>query len=141
MFVHCLKHAPCFFPGENKRFVSVLHQEGLELTESKPEFEPVVTERLAKLHELWDQLESTTQQKARLLFDANRSELFDQSLADMKKWLAELQQQLQGGDEDVRDLTNANILLKKHQVCKRPTTRRTVYRRKPVKMSPNRLKL
>lgn len=85
--------------------------------ESKPEFEPIVTERLEKLHELWNKLESTTQEKARLLFDANRSELFDQSLADMKKWLAGLQQQLQSGDEDVRDLTNANILLKKHQVC------------------------
>lgn len=85
--------------------------------ESKPEYEPIVTERLAKLHELWEKLESTTQEKARLLFDANRSELFDQSLSDMKKWLAELQQQLQGGDEDVKDLTNANILLKKHQVC------------------------
>lgn len=85
--------------------------------ESKPEFEPIVTDRLAKLHELWDKLESTTQEKARLLFDANRSELFDQSLADLKKWLAELQQQLQGDvDEEVRDLTSANILLKKHQV-------------------------
>lgn len=85
--------------------------------ESKPEFEPIVKERLDKLHELWDKLESTTQEKARLLFDANRSELFDQSLADMKKWLWGLQQQLQSGDEDVKDLTNANILLKKHQVC------------------------
>lgn len=85
--------------------------------DSKPEFEPIVKERLAKLHELWEKLESTTQEKARLLFDANRSELFDQSLTDMKKWLGELQQQLQSGDEDVKDLTNANILLKKHQVC------------------------
>ncbi len=85
--------------------------------ESKPEFEPIVTDRLAKLHELWDKLESTTQEKARLLFDANRSELFDQSLADLKKWLAKLQQQLQGDvDEEVKDLTSANILLKKHQV-------------------------
>ncbi len=85
--------------------------------ESKPEFEPIVTDRLAKLHELWDKLESTTQEKARLLFDANRSELLDQSLADLKKWLAKLQPQLQGDvDEEVKDLTSANILLKKHQV-------------------------
>lgn len=84
--------------------------------ETKPEFEPIVKERLANLHDLWDKLESTTQEKARLLFDANRSELCDQSLADLKKWLAELQQQLQSGDEEVKDLTKANILLKKHQV-------------------------
>lgn len=85
--------------------------------ESKPEYEPIVMDRLAKLHELWDKLESTTQEKARLLFDANRSELFDQSLADVKKWLTKLQQQLQGDvDEEVKDLTSANIQLKKHQV-------------------------
>lgn len=85
--------------------------------ESKPEFEPIVKERLAQLHELWDKLEFTTQEKARLLFDANRSELFDQSLADIKKWLDKLQQQLQSTDEEVKDLTNANIRLKQHQVC------------------------
>uniref|UniRef100_A0A7N8WML1 Spectrin beta chain n=1 Tax=Mastacembelus armatus TaxID=205130 RepID=A0A7N8WML1_9TELE len=102
--------------ASNKDWLNKVDQEGQELMDSKPEFEPIVTERLAKLHELWDKLESTTQEKARLLFDANRSELFDQSLTDMKKWLGELQQQLQSGDEDVKDLTNANILLKKHQM-------------------------
>lgn len=84
---------------------------------SKPEFEPIVKDRLAKLHELWDKLERTTEEKARLLFDANRSELLDQSLIDLKKWLANLQHQIQGDvDEEVKDLTSANILLKKHQV-------------------------
>ena len=78
----------------------------------------MVRERLAELHALWSRLESTTQEKARLLFDANRSELLDQSLADMKQWLGGLQQQLRSGghDEEVKDLTSANILLKKHQV-------------------------
>uniref|UniRef100_A0A8C5I924 Spectrin beta chain n=1 Tax=Gouania willdenowi TaxID=441366 RepID=A0A8C5I924_GOUWI len=102
--------------ASNKDWLNKVDQEGQELMESKPEFEPIVRERLTKLHELWDKLESTTQEKARLLFDANRSELFDQSLTDMKKWLKELQQQLQSGEEDVKDLTNANILLKKHQM-------------------------
>uniref|UniRef100_A0A671QEE6 Spectrin beta chain n=1 Tax=Sinocyclocheilus anshuiensis TaxID=1608454 RepID=A0A671QEE6_9TELE len=103
--------------ASNKDWLHNIDKEGQELMESKPEIEPIVMDRLAKLHELWDKLESTTQEKARLLFDANRSELFDQSLADLKKWLAELQQQLQGDvDEEVKDLTSANILLKKHQV-------------------------
>uniref|UniRef100_A0A8C9ZMQ2 Spectrin beta chain n=1 Tax=Sander lucioperca TaxID=283035 RepID=A0A8C9ZMQ2_SANLU len=103
--------------ASNKDWLNKVDQEGQELMDSKPEFEPIVKERLATLHELWDKLESTTQEKARLLFDANRSELFDQSITDMKKWLQGLQQQLQSGDEDVKDLTKANILLKKHQVC------------------------
>uniref|UniRef100_A0A671MD44 Spectrin beta chain n=1 Tax=Sinocyclocheilus anshuiensis TaxID=1608454 RepID=A0A671MD44_9TELE len=103
--------------ASNKDWLHNIDKEGQKLMESKPEFEPIVTDRLAKLHELWDKLESTTQEKARLLFDANRSELFDQSLADLKKWLAKLQQQLQGDvDEEVKDLTSANILLKKHQM-------------------------
>uniref|UniRef100_A0A4W5Q7J1 Spectrin beta chain n=1 Tax=Hucho hucho TaxID=62062 RepID=A0A4W5Q7J1_9TELE len=100
--------------ASNKDWLNKIDQEGQELMDAKPEFEPIVTERLVKLHELWDKLESTAEDKARLLFDANRSELFDQSLADIKKWLAELQKELQGADE-VKDLTNANILLKKHQ--------------------------
>uniref|UniRef100_A0A8C7L7Q3 Spectrin beta, erythrocytic n=1 Tax=Oncorhynchus kisutch TaxID=8019 RepID=A0A8C7L7Q3_ONCKI len=102
--------------ASNKDWLNKIDQEGQELMDSKPDFEPIVTVRLARLHELWDKLESTAEDKARLLFDANRSELFDQSQADMKKWLAELQKELQGDDE-VKDLTNANILLKKHQVC------------------------
>ncbi|KAK7904446.1 hypothetical protein WMY93_017053 [Mugilogobius chulae] len=72
---------------------------------------------MAELASNKDWLNKVDQEKARLLFDANRSELFDQSLADMKKWLKELQQQLKSGaEEDVRDLTKANILLKKHQL-------------------------
>ncbi|XP_070836102.1 spectrin beta chain, erythrocytic isoform X1 [Chaetodon trifascialis] len=102
--------------ASNKDWLNKVDQEGQELMESKPEFQPIVQERLAKLHELWDKLESTTQEKARLLFDANRSELFDQSLADIRKSLGELQRELQSGDEDVKDLTSANILLKKHQM-------------------------
>uniref|UniRef100_A0A4W5R2Y8 Spectrin beta chain, erythrocytic n=1 Tax=Hucho hucho TaxID=62062 RepID=A0A4W5R2Y8_9TELE len=101
--------------ASNKDWLNKIDQEGQELMDSKPDFEPIVTVRLAKLHELWDKLESTAEDKACLLFDANRSELFDQSQADMKKWLAELQKELQGDDE-VKDLTNANILLKKHQL-------------------------
>uniref|UniRef100_A0A8C9W037 Spectrin beta chain n=1 Tax=Scleropages formosus TaxID=113540 RepID=A0A8C9W037_SCLFO len=101
--------------ASNKDWLNKIDQEGLDLMQAKPEFEPVVKERLSQLHDLWDKLESTTQDKARLLFDANRSELLDQSLADLKKWLAELQQQLHV-DEEVKDLTSANIFLKKQQM-------------------------
>uniref|UniRef100_A0A8C5I748 Uncharacterized protein n=1 Tax=Gouania willdenowi TaxID=441366 RepID=A0A8C5I748_GOUWI len=68
--------------ASNKDWLNKVDQEGQELMESKPEFEPIVRG----------------------------------TLTDMKKWLKELQQQLQSGEEDVKDLTNANILLKKHQM-------------------------
>ncbi|XP_060790175.1 spectrin beta chain, erythrocytic isoform X5 [Neoarius graeffei] len=103
--------------ASNKDWLNKIDQEGEELMASKPEFEPIVKESLTKLHELWNKLEHTTQEKARLLFDAHRSELFEQSLTDFNKWLANLQQQLQGDvDEEVKDLTSANILLKNHQM-------------------------
>ncbi|TSN67083.1 Spectrin beta chain, non-erythrocytic 1 [Bagarius yarrelli] len=103
--------------ASNKDWLNKIDQEGRELMASKPEFEPIVMEHLRKLHELWNKLEHTTQDKDRLLFDAHRSELFEQGLTDLKKWLVNPQQQLHGDvDEEVKDLTSANILLKKHQM-------------------------
>ncbi|XP_053365355.1 spectrin beta chain, erythrocytic isoform X1 [Clarias gariepinus] len=103
--------------ASNKDWLNKIDEEGNELMTSKPEFEPIVNDRLTKLHELWNILEHTIQEKARLLFDAHRSELFQQSLANFKKWLADLRQQLHGDvDEEVKDLTSAKILLKKHQI-------------------------
>uniref|UniRef100_W5N7P3 Spectrin beta chain n=1 Tax=Lepisosteus oculatus TaxID=7918 RepID=W5N7P3_LEPOC len=101
--------------ASNKGWLNKIDQEGEELMRAKPEFQPIVTERLEKLHRLWDELETTTQDKAKTLFDANRSELFDQSYADLAKWLQETTLQLQA-DGDIKDLTSANILLKKQQV-------------------------
>lgn len=72
-------------------------------------------EKLATLQTMWDELESTTQTKAKCLFDANKAELFTQSCADLDKWLGGLEAQLQSDDYG-KDLTSVNILLKKQQV-------------------------
>lgn len=72
-------------------------------------------EKLASLQTMWDELESTTQTKAKCLFDANKAELFTQSCADLDKWLGGLEAQLQSDDYG-KDLTSVNILLKKQQV-------------------------
>lgn len=82
----------------------------------KPETEAMVKEKLASLKTMWQDLESTTQTKAKCLFDANKAELFTQSCADLDKWLASLDGQLQSDDYG-KDLTSVNILLKKQQVC------------------------
>ncbi|XP_066550926.1 spectrin beta chain, erythrocytic isoform X2 [Amia ocellicauda] len=107
----------------NKNWLAKIDQEGEELMRAKPEFRPVVMERLEKLHRLWEELESTTQNKAKTLFDANRSELFDQSYSDLTKWLKELSLQLQA-EEEVKDLTSANILLKKQQLTENQVEQR-----------------
>lgn len=81
----------------------------------KPDTEAMVKEKLASLQTMWDELESTTQTKAKCLFDANKAELFTQSCADLDKWLGGLEAQLQSDDYG-KDLTSVNILLKKQQV-------------------------
>lgn len=81
----------------------------------KPDTESMAKEKLASLKTMWAELESTTQTKAKCLFDANKAELFTQSCAELDKWLASLEAQLQS-DEYGKDLTSVNILLKKQQV-------------------------
>lgn len=81
----------------------------------KPELGTVVTEKLAALRGLWDELESTTRTKARRLFDANRAELCAQSCAALRGWLSGVHAQLRSDDYG-KDLTSVNILLKKQQV-------------------------
>ena len=88
----------------------------------KPETEAMVKEKLASLKTMWEDLESTTQTKAKCLFDANKAELFTQSCADLDKWMAGLEGQLQSDDYG-KDLTSVNILLKKQQVRSRASTR------------------
>uniref|UniRef100_A0A8C0QRI7 Spectrin beta chain n=1 Tax=Chelonoidis abingdonii TaxID=106734 RepID=A0A8C0QRI7_CHEAB len=101
--------------ASNKDWLDKIEKEGQQLMVEKPELEPVVKEKLGSLHQLWDELESTTKTKAQCLFDANRAELFTQSCSALEAWLAGLQAQLQSDDYG-KDLTSVNILLKKQQV-------------------------
>ena len=78
----------------------------------------MVKEKLAALQKMWEDLESTTQTKAKCLFDANKAELFTQSCTNLDKWLVGLEGQIQSDDYG-KDLTSVNILLKKQQVQNR----------------------
>uniref|UniRef100_A0A3B5KW84 Uncharacterized protein n=1 Tax=Xiphophorus couchianus TaxID=32473 RepID=A0A3B5KW84_9TELE len=86
-----------------------------ELQSNKEWLDKIEKEKLASLKVMWDDLESTTQTKAKCLFDANKAELFTQSCADLDKWLTGLDSQLQS-DDFGKDLTSVNIMLKKQQV-------------------------
>uniref|UniRef100_A0A8C0SHT7 Spectrin beta chain n=1 Tax=Canis lupus familiaris TaxID=9615 RepID=A0A8C0SHT7_CANLF len=102
----------------NKDWLDKVDKEGRELTLEKPELKALVSEKLEDLHKRWDRLESTTQAKARSLFDANRAELFAQSCSALESWLESLQAQLHSDDYG-KDLTSVNILLKKQQMLER----------------------
>lgn len=99
----------------NKEWLDKIEKDGQALMAEKPETEAMVKEKLASLKTMWQDLESTTQTKAKCLFDANKAELFTQSCADLDKWLASLDGQLQSDDYG-KDLTSVNILLKKQQM-------------------------
>uniref|UniRef100_A0A673BYE9 Spectrin beta chain n=1 Tax=Sphaeramia orbicularis TaxID=375764 RepID=A0A673BYE9_9TELE len=99
----------------NKEWLDKIQKDGTLLVSEKPETEAVVKEKLSALHAMWEELESTTQTKAQCLFDANKAELFTQSCADLDKWLAGLEGQIQSDDYG-KDLTSVNILLKKQQM-------------------------
>ncbi|XP_054842535.1 spectrin beta chain, non-erythrocytic 1 isoform X1 [Eublepharis macularius] len=101
--------------GSNKEWLDKIENEGMQLIAEKPETEAVVKEKLTGLHQMWEELESTTQTKAQRLFDANKAELFTQSCADLDKWLNGLESQIQSDDYG-KDLTSVNILLKKQQM-------------------------
>ncbi|XP_077190308.1 spectrin beta chain, non-erythrocytic 1 isoform X2 [Paroedura picta] len=101
--------------GSNKEWLDKIENEGMQLIAEKPETEAVVKEKLTGLHQMWEELESTTQTKAQRLFDANKAELFTQSCADLDKWLHSLETQIQSDDYG-KDLTSVNILLKKQQM-------------------------
>lgn len=102
----------------NKDWLDKVDKEGRELTLEKPELKVLVSEKLKDLHRRWDELETTTQAKARSLFDANRAELFAQSCSALESWLESLQAQLHSDDYG-KDLTSVNILLKKQQMLER----------------------
>ncbi|KAM8858394.1 spectrin beta chain, non-erythrocytic 1 isoform 3-T4 [Spinachia spinachia] len=99
----------------NKEWLDKIDKDGQTLMAEKPETEAMVKEKLSSLKTMWEELESTTQTKAKCLFDANKAELFTQSCADLDKWLAGLDGQLQSDDYG-KDLTSVNILLKKQQI-------------------------
>ncbi|XP_068796059.1 spectrin beta chain, non-erythrocytic 1 isoform X2 [Struthio camelus] len=101
--------------ASNKEWLEKIEKEGMQLIAEKPETEAVVKEKLTGLHQMWEELESTTQTKAQRLFDANKAELFTQSCADLDKWLNGLESQIQSDDYG-KDLTSVNILLKKQQM-------------------------
>uniref|UniRef100_A0A7N4V7Y2 Spectrin beta chain, erythrocytic n=1 Tax=Sarcophilus harrisii TaxID=9305 RepID=A0A7N4V7Y2_SARHA len=102
----------------NKDWLDKIDREGKVLTSEKPELKPLVGEKLQALHTRWQELEETTQAKARSLFDANRAELFAQSCSALESWLGTLQAQLHSDDYG-KDLTSVNILLKKQQMAVR----------------------
>ncbi|KAK1900562.1 Spectrin beta chain non-erythrocytic 1, partial [Dissostichus eleginoides] len=86
--------------------------EGQQLIQEKPELSQVVRMKLEEIRECWQELESTTQAKARQLFESNKADLLVQSYESMDQKLGQLEVQLAYVDQG-QDLTTVNKQLKK----------------------------
>ncbi|XP_069806964.1 spectrin beta chain, erythrocytic isoform X2 [Dendropsophus ebraccatus] len=98
----------------NKDRLQKIDQKGQHLAQEKPQFAPTVSDKLSTLHEQWDELESTTLKKEQTLFDAHRTELYEQRFADLNAWINDIEMQVVS-DDFGKDLTSVNILLNKHK--------------------------
>uniref|UniRef100_A0A8B9RI08 Spectrin, beta, non-erythrocytic 4b n=1 Tax=Astyanax mexicanus TaxID=7994 RepID=A0A8B9RI08_ASTMX len=97
-------------------FFAKRETEGEKLMQEKPELSSVVQQKLSEIRECWQDLESTTQAKARQLFEASRADLLAQSYSSLDQRLQQLEVQLAHRDYG-QDLTTVNKHLKRLQVC------------------------
>uniref|UniRef100_A0A667Z9Z9 Spectrin beta chain n=1 Tax=Myripristis murdjan TaxID=586833 RepID=A0A667Z9Z9_9TELE len=100
--------------AQNKEWLEKIEREGQQLIQEKPELSPVVRRKLGEIRECWQDLESTTQAKARQLFEANKADLLVQSYSSLDQRLDQLEGQLAYVDQG-QDLTSVNKQLKKLQ--------------------------
>uniref|UniRef100_A0A669DCC3 Spectrin beta chain n=1 Tax=Oreochromis niloticus TaxID=8128 RepID=A0A669DCC3_ORENI len=98
--------------AQNKEWLDKIEKEGQQLIQEKPELSPVVRKKLEEIRECWHDLESTTQAKARQLFEANKADLLVQSYESLDQRLGQLEGQLAHVDQG-QDLTTVNKQLKK----------------------------
>uniref|UniRef100_A0A7N9AUN5 Spectrin beta chain n=1 Tax=Mastacembelus armatus TaxID=205130 RepID=A0A7N9AUN5_9TELE len=102
--------------AQNKDWLDKIEKEGQQLIQEKPELSPVVRKKLEEIRECWQDLESTTQARARQLFEANKADLLVQSYESLDQRLCQLEGQLAYVDQG-QDLTTVNKQLKKLHVC------------------------
>uniref|UniRef100_A0A8C4PC47 Spectrin beta, non-erythrocytic 4 n=1 Tax=Dromaius novaehollandiae TaxID=8790 RepID=A0A8C4PC47_DRONO len=82
--------------------------EGQQLMQDKPELAGSVQKKLNEIRQCWLELESTTQARARQLFEANKADQLVQSYAELDKRLLRLEDQLQavGTGPDLASVSN-----------------------------------
>ncbi|XP_061072735.1 spectrin beta chain, non-erythrocytic 4-like [Conger conger] len=100
--------------AQNKEWLDKIEKEGQQLIQEKPELSSVVRQKLGEIRECWMDLESTTQAKARQLFEANKADLLVQSYSCLDQQLSQLEDQLSTVDHG-QDLVSVNKQLKKLQ--------------------------
>lgn len=112
-----------------------LHHAAVRLSEEKPEFLNLIDPQVSDLSTQWKQLEKTTEEKGQKLFDANRQQLYVQSISDMKDWAQQLEQQI-GGDVPPQDLTTVNVAMQKQNLIETEMQKKVHHLESLVEMEP-----
>uniref|UniRef100_A0A673VFY1 Spectrin beta chain n=1 Tax=Suricata suricatta TaxID=37032 RepID=A0A673VFY1_SURSU len=100
--------------AQNKEWLEKIEREGQQLMQEKPELAASVRKKLGEIRQCWAELESTTQAKARQLFEASKADQLVQSFVELDKKLLHMESQLQDVDPG-GDLATVNSQLKKLQ--------------------------
>lgn len=110
-----IKHAA--FEAEleaNKTKIDALKKTGDEIVESNPETKPEIESRFKKIDELWEILHKASTGKKAHLSEANRQQQFDNEIANLDKWISEIQTTLRD-KETGTDIATARALHNKHK--------------------------
>uniref|UniRef100_A0A914UUW0 Spectrin alpha chain-like protein n=1 Tax=Plectus sambesii TaxID=2011161 RepID=A0A914UUW0_9BILA len=108
----------------NKERLEQLQTAATKLVDDKPEFHGTIDPHISDLATQWEQLEKTTEEKGQKLFDANRQQLYVQSISDMKEWAQSLEQQMVSEDT-AQDLTTVNVAMQKQQMIESEMVKRS----------------
>ncbi|XP_067170580.1 spectrin beta chain, non-erythrocytic 4 [Apteryx mantelli] len=94
--------------AQNKEWLEKIEKEGQQLMQDKPELAGSVQKKLNEIRQCWLELESTTQARARQLFEANKADQLVQSYVELDKRLLRLEDQLQavGAGPDLASVSN-----------------------------------
>jgi spectrin beta len=109
----------------NHNRVDELERSANNLANDRADLRDDIHKRLGELKMNWADLQDVIKEKGEKLFDANRSQLYDQSVDSIDSWIKELEKHLEktsssiqpvaGGKEGEVDLTTTNILLERQR--------------------------
>ncbi|VDN06971.1 unnamed protein product [Thelazia callipaeda] len=119
----------------NRERLDQLRHAAIKLGEEKPEFLGTIDPQITELSAQWEQLEKTTVEKGQKLFDANRQQLYVQSISDMKEWAEQLQQQMISADTG-QDLTTVNVAMQRQQLIESEMVKRAAQIHSLQQMEP-----
>uniref|UniRef100_A0A914HJH5 Spectrin beta chain n=1 Tax=Globodera rostochiensis TaxID=31243 RepID=A0A914HJH5_GLORO len=120
----------------NKRRLEEIHHAAEQMAEEKPEFHDMIDPEVLQLSQQWEQLERTTEEKGQRLFDANRQQLYVQSIGEVKDWAQQVERQIGEPPSEPQDLTTVDLAMQRQQQLEQEMTRKVHHLESLQEMEP-----